>query len=106
MPKLKDHLIPHLKAVLQESRTVDSHSGLPSKDKRLFSNKTQPDRDSIYFKSDQIYLHKLARFQYMTYDIQRDQDVINPSMLHRDIIMLATTEDDQDHPFLYAHWKA
>ena len=101
---LKDHLIHHLKAVLtQQSGTVDSHSSLLSKDTRLLSNKTQPDRDSIYFKADQIYLHKLTRFQYTTYDVQRDQDVINPSMPHQDIVMLATTEDNQDHPFLYAH---
>ena len=69
---------------------------------RHFSNETQPDWDSIYFKSDQIYLHKLTRFQYTTYDIQRDQDVINPSTPHQDIVMLTTTEDNQDHPFLYA----
>ena len=100
MPKLKDHLIPRLKDVLWESRTVGSHSGPPSKDTRLFSNETQPDRDLIYFKSDQIYLHKLARFQYTTYDLWRDQDVINPSTLHQDIVMLTTTKDDQDHPLL------
>ena len=103
MPKLKDHLIPRLKALLREYRTVGSYSGLSSKDMRLFSNKTQPNQDLIYFKSDWIYLHKLARFQYMTYNIQRDQDVINPLMPHWDIVMLATTEDDQDHPFLYIH---
>ena len=101
---LKDHLIHCLKAVLtQQFGTVDSHSDLLSEDTRLLSNKAQPDWDSIYFKADQIYLHKLARFQYTTYDIQRDQDVINPSMPHWDIVMLATTKDNQDHPFLYAH---
>ena len=102
MPKLKDHLIPRLKDVLWESRTVGSHSGPPSKDTRLFSNETQPDWDLIYFKSDRIYLHKLTRFQYTTYNLWRDQDVINPLMLHWDIVMLTTTKDDQDHPFLYA----
>ena len=102
MPKLKDHLIPCLKALLRESRTVGSHSSPPSEDTRLFSNETQPDWDSIYFKSDWIYVHKLTRCQYTTYNVRRDQDVINPSMLHWDIVLLATTEDDQDHPFLYA----
>ena len=41
---------------------------------------------------------------YTTYNIQRGQDVINPSTPHQDIMMLATTSDtDDDYPFLYAH---
>ena len=52
-----------------------------------------------------MYRHHLARFNYTTYDVRRAQDVINPGTAHRDIMLLANTEGNEDttHPFLYAH---
>ena len=100
--KLKDHLIPRLEtAVAPGSTFIDSQSN-PSYGEASTSNGNQLDRDSVYFKSERIYLHKLARIHYTTYDVRRGQDVINPSMPHRDIMLLATTNNDVDHPFLYA----
>lgn len=51
-----------------------------------------------------MYRHKLARFNYTTYDIRRNQDVINPTTSHRDIMLLAKHDrsGDNAHPFLYA----
>ena len=67
-------------------------------------NTNQSDCDLVYLKSNQIYLHKLVHIQYTTYDVQREQDVVNPSTPHWDIMLLATTTDNNvDHPFLYAH---
>ena len=100
VPKLKDHLIPHLKvALMQDPITTDI-----SYDEPLNANTTNDNHiphDSVHLKGGQIYLHKLVRFQYTTYDVQRDQDIINPSTPHQDIMLLATTNDDHDHPFLY-----
>ncbi|KAI5896073.1 uncharacterized protein SCHCODRAFT_02492911 [Schizophyllum commune H4-8] len=48
---------------------------------------------------NRLYIHKCLRINYTTYDIRRDQDVINPSF-HSDIHVLA--RDDDDHPFWYA----
>ena len=86
---------------MQDPITTDiSHDG-PSN--ANMTNDNHIPRDSVHLKGDQIYLHKLTRFQYTTYDVQRDQDVINPSTPHQDIMLLATTDDDHDHPFLYGH---
>jgi hypothetical protein len=52
-----------------------------------------------------MYRHHLARFNYTTYDVRRAQDVINPRTSHRDIMLLASTDNastDLGHPFLYA----
>ena len=105
LPKLKGHLLPRLKAALElESTSADSWSdSLHGEASSSTGNANRLDWDSLYFKSDQIYLHKLARIQYTTYDVRREQDVINPTTPHRDIMLLATTpNNDVDHPFLYA----
>jgi hypothetical protein len=63
------------------------------------------DRNSVFFKSDRMYRHHLARFNYTTYDVRRSQDVINPSTSHRDIMLLSNNDDsggNSKHPFLYA----
>ena len=64
------------------------------------------ERDSVFLKNDRIYRHRIARFNYTTYDVRRGQDVINPDTSHCDILLLANrsmeTRPEHDHPFLYA----
>jgi hypothetical protein len=50
-----------------------------------------------------MYQHHLLRVNYTTYDVRRSQDLINPSTLRRDIMMLANDRDaENDHPFWFA----
>ena len=102
--KLKGHLLPRLKVALaRDTASVDSWSDSLHSEANTTGNTNQSDCDSVYLKNDRIYLHKLVRIQYTTYDVRREQDVVNPSTPHRDIMLLATTSDnDVDHPFLYA----
>jgi hypothetical protein len=61
--------------------------------------------DMVLFKNDRIYRHNLIRLNYTTYDVRRDQDVVNPKTPHRDIMLLANPdglEANFNHPFLYA----
>lgn len=104
LPKLKDHLIPRLKTALaQESTSVDPRTDFLHGEADTTGNPNQSDHELVYLKNNRIYLHKLARIQYTTYDVRRGQDVVNPSTPHRNIMLLATTSDnDVDHPFLYA----
>jgi len=65
----------------------------------------QDECNRIFFKSDQMYRHHLARFNYTTYDIRRSQDVINPNTSHHDVVLLAkedTITNGTGHRFLYA----
>ncbi|KAG2120548.1 uncharacterized protein F5147DRAFT_766462 [Suillus discolor] len=77
----------------------------------LEPEKTSPhlDRecDSILFKHNQIYHHNIAKFNYTTYDIRRDQDVINPRMPHCNIMLLKHHDDhsDNDHGGNYRYAK-
>ena len=105
LPKLKGYLISCLKATLvQESAFVDSRSDSLHSEASATCNTNQSDCDLVYLKSNWIYLHKLVHIQYTTYDVRREQDIVNPSTPHRDIMLLATTTDnDVDHLFLYAH---
>jgi hypothetical protein len=54
------------------------------------------ERDSIFFKRNRIYHHNLARFNYTTYDVRRDQDVINPRTPHCNIMLLQGHDDHGD----------
>ena len=58
--------------------------------------------DKVILKDDRLYLHKLMRIRYTTYDVRRAEDMINPRTAHRDIMVLADNTDSSDHPFMYA----
>lgn len=77
----------------------------------------QSQTQSIFFKGDRMYSHKLVQFNYTTYDVRRAQDVVNPGTSHCNIMLLAgarprpvalevapTPEQPlaQPHPYLYA----
>jgi len=47
-----------------------------------------------------MYKHSRARFNYTTYDIRREQDIINPNSSQRNVMVLNNVDDD--HPFAYA----
>jgi hypothetical protein len=55
----------------------------------------------IIIKDNRMYRHNILRINYTTYDVRRDQDVVNPRTSHKDIMILARS-DSSDHPFLYA----
>ena len=102
--KLKGHLLPCLKVALaQDTASVNSWSDSLHSEASTTGNMNQSDCDLVYLKNDWIYLHTPVHIQYTTYDVRREQDVVNPSMPHQDIMLLATTSDnDVNHPFLYA----
>ena len=52
LPKLKDHLVPRLKATLaQESTSIETQSN-PSYGDESTNNSDHSDRDLVYFKSE------------------------------------------------------
>lgn len=53
----------------------------------------------IRIERNRIYVHKVMRVNYTSYDMRRNQDSINPRT-HPDIMMLAPL--DAVHPYLYA----
>lgn len=59
------------------------------------------DRLHLVIENDSIYSHSTAQFNYTTYDVRRDRDLIKPGGAKCDI-MLPSYEDSGDHPFWYA----
>jgi hypothetical protein len=53
---------------------------------------------SLKLVNDQIYQHNVLWINYMTYNLQRSQDSLNPRT-HGDIIVLS---QDDSHPYWYA----
>jgi hypothetical protein len=103
-PKLRDHLLPRIQAALQKEAAhrpnVNSvpHASSPSLDSAT--------SNGVFFKGESMYQHKLLRFNFTTYDMRRETDIINPGTSRRDIMLLADHADGSDppnlHHFLYA----
>jgi len=109
VPKLKDHLLPRIKATLlkekhsfcQDAPLFQAANVSPVQDDCIHGQ--EQDTKSVFFKDDRMYSHCLLRLNYTTYDIRREQDVIHPTSSHHDIVLLATSGDHcAGHQFLYA----
>lgn len=86
VPRLKDHCL---------GRLLDRGEDHPF---------TEHDRDSLFIYNDLLYAHATAQFNFTTYDVRRERDVINPDT-DKCYIMLPNGEDDvgqKRHPFWYA----
>ncbi|KAK1225782.1 hypothetical protein PQX77_011262 [Marasmius sp. AFHP31] len=85
LPKLKDHLLHRLLG--PDSKT----------------EYTTDERSQLTFTNDTVFAHKTIRFNFNTYDRQRDQDSIN-SRLHPDVYTLSpdAVGNDSQHPYQYA----
>ena len=108
MPTLKAHLLSRIKnmpGVLTSSGIEGvSASGVP--DGNLTLRKSKPGQ--VLIRNDQMYRHKVIRFNYTTYDVRRVQDVVNPNTSHANIMVLAPSDNCVDgqqwlpHKFWYA----
>lgn len=58
------------------------------------------ERDNLIVKDNIIHQHAYLRINYTTYDVRRDQDIINPRVPSRSFIMVPAAAGD--HPYWYA----
>ena len=84
MYNLKAHLLERL-------RNLASLPELP--------DPTRTDISSVCILDDGIFIHKVMRINYDTYNMRREQDSINPDS-HADIMMVAP--EGYGHPYYYA----
>ncbi|KAJ3771938.1 hypothetical protein FB446DRAFT_789170 [Lentinula raphanica] len=88
-PKLQDHLLGRL---LKRGFDGDSYGSF-----------TEAERNSISLYKKRFYAAKTMRINYTTYDVRRDQDVINPRTDHCMVMVRSADYDDpKKHPFWYA----
>ncbi|KAJ7906438.1 hypothetical protein B0H13DRAFT_2333474 [Mycena leptocephala] len=85
LPKLQEHLLSRLE-----------HPGWSGEGNEF----TAGQRYQLSLKNHRMYVHKILRLNYTTYDVRRGQDFMNPRT-HSDVMYLAP-EDDASHPFSYA----
>jgi hypothetical protein len=100
---LREHLLPRVQAEHQREagplpkRPGDGTvSNIGSRDGNL--------SDHVFLRNDCIYHHKLLRFHYTTYDVQRGTDIVNAGTSRCNIMLLADNADgpSSSHHFLYA----
>ncbi|KAF8074854.1 hypothetical protein FPV67DRAFT_601603 [Lyophyllum atratum] len=85
LPKLKDHLLARLS---HPDWTGDGNEFTPE------------EHFNLLIRNDRLYIHKVLRVNYTSYDVRRGQDSMNPRT--RADIMTLSHEDDTEHPFAYA----
>jgi hypothetical protein len=86
IPKLKTHLLGRLLNVVFDG------------DETMF---TDEERNSFRIIGDRIYSSKILCVNYTSYDMQRDQDSMNPCT-HCDVMVLSLETGPNVHPFWYA----
>ncbi|KAI1787852.1 hypothetical protein LXA43DRAFT_1097859 [Ganoderma leucocontextum] len=85
MPLLFDHLLRRLLG--REAEPEDGFS--------------QEQLAGIHILNHRLYRHNTIRINYTTYDMQREQDTINPRT-HADVTILSPDSDSDDDPYWYA----
>ncbi|KAF7967815.1 hypothetical protein HWV62_32975, partial [Athelia sp. TMB] len=84
--KLKKHLLPRILSTLRGQKDVD-HDQLPLPD--------TCDTDAVIsFNLNRLYLHRILRINYTTYDIRREQDLINAHSAQHNIMVLCQPTED------------
>lgn len=103
--KLRSHLLPRIRATLQQEAGALQPCATTAPDSTSPINLDETSRDFVFFKGDCIYHHKLLRFNFTTYDVRRGTDIINPGTTRCNIMLLADHESGSvstSHHFLYA----
>ncbi|KAG8703791.1 hypothetical protein FRC08_002631 [Ceratobasidium sp. 394] len=62
---------------------------------------TDLERSTLTIPASSIFRHATLRVRYTSYDVRRAEDVVNPRFKHH-FIMVASGDDDSEHPFWYA----
>ncbi|KAJ3874470.1 hypothetical protein F5051DRAFT_443301 [Lentinula edodes] len=84
--KLEDHLLGRLKEI-------------PFDGDYEF---TADERQDVIIAEEKIYAAKTLRINYTTYNVHRDQDVINPRTDHNTIMLKSPDTNPDAHPYWYA----
>lgn len=82
-----------------------THTGIADQCWGQLARGTSESLDNLFLDGERIFEHKLARFNYTTYDVRRAQDTVRVGGARRDIMLLAERHDDSEDlkpRFLYA----
>ncbi|KAF8754162.1 hypothetical protein RHS01_06490 [Rhizoctonia solani] len=109
-----EDLIPSITRWVREQQHDDAMKFFIPQLKRYFLARFLGNRDhpkfneqeilKVRFHQDRMYRHKTLRINYTSYDVLRQQDLLNPSTSNRFILLHAQSEDGSTspHPFIYA----
>ena len=108
LPMLKAHILPRiLKVLREEAEALPAHlRAQPAFNMESFDINTNT-TSFLILKEDRLYIHKVIRLHFTTYDVRRGTDIINTGTSRCNIMLLADEADDtinssNAHHFLYA----
>ena len=102
--KLKKHILPRIAAIHQEGILEQAELTVATDMDLLEDSDDAHLRLSwlnhIVFNGNKIYRHRLLRINYTTYDLQRENDTINPCTDNQNIMLLSNLSSN-NHLFSY-----
>jgi hypothetical protein len=100
--KLKSHLLPRIRAMLETERKTEYDETLTPRMEDTCADETLH-FNGIHFKAGHMYQYNVMRINYTTYNVQRAQDTINPKTDQHNIMLLSgqNTESSR-HQYDYA----
>ena len=83
--KLRAHVLPRILSKLR-SQAGDTYDRLPLPD--------QCDADAVIsFRYNRFYQHRIVRINYTTYDVRREQDLVNAHSAHCNVMVLCQSDN-------------
>jgi hypothetical protein len=115
LPKLRKHLFPRIiETLLSEIAQTPDLSDHPAKTVLLDISQTlkaaqlplqHVNHSRVLIQSDRLYQHDILHLNYTSYDLRREQDVVNPNTSRRDVMCLTRHQPGTAHAegnFAYA----
>ena len=93
--KLKTHLLSRLRESIRQERTAHEDDG-PEDTSMADFTLDRHEYEQVIIRKDLMYKHKLAKFNYTTYDVRRAQDVINPGTSRCNVMVLSNAKDEEN----------
>lgn len=115
LANLRRHLLPRIQQKLLSEARADPANlewAIPTLEKLVNSvgsdSDTEAQADRVLIPTNRLYQHEILHVNYTTYDMRREQDILNPNTTRRDFMCLREdpeTSEGSSHGHRYVYGR-